>query len=233
MSAADRPWPEGGLFARLRAACAADWRLYVEHDFVRQLARGTLHERAFRHYLGQDYLFLIQFARAYALAIYKAATLAEMREGLAGVKTILDAEMALHVRYCRSWGLSEADIERLPEAPATLAYTRFVLETGMAGDLLDLRVALAPCIVGYGEIGWAMARDEATRRDGNPYADWIATYGGADYQAVARAAAEGLDRLWQQRAGGGRFEALVRIFGAATRLEADFWQMGLAAAAPR
>ena len=28
----------------------------------------------------------------------------------------------------------------------------FVLERGMAGDLLDLHVALAPCIVGYAEI---------------------------------------------------------------------------------
>ncbi|MBL8839537.1 MAG: thiaminase II [Alphaproteobacteria bacterium] len=229
MSAAEQPWPRDGLFARLRAACAPEWRRYVEHDFVRELARGTLPERAFRHYLGQDYLFLIQFARAYALAVYKSSSLQDMRDGLAGLKAILDDEMSLHLRYCRSWGLSEADVEHLPEAPATLAYTRYVLETGMAGDLLDLRVALAPCIVGYGEIGWAMARDPATRRDANPYRDWIATYGGADYQAIALSAAAGLDRLWQERAGGGRFERLVRIFGEATRLEADFWQMGLSA----
>ncbi len=230
MSATERPWPEGGLFARLRASCPADWRRYTEHDFVRQLARGTLPEASFRHYLGQDYLFLIQFARAYALAIYKSSSLADMREALGGVKTILENEMLLHVRYCQSWGLAEADIERLPEAPATLAYTRYVLETGLAGDLLDLRVALAPCIVGYGEIGWAIGRDPATRRDGNPYRDWIETYGGEGYQAVARAAASGLDRLWQERAGGGRLERLERIFAEATRLEIDFWQMGLAAA---
>lgn len=40
----------------------------------------------------------------------------------------------------------------LPEARATLAYTRYVLDTGNRGDLLDLHVALAPCLVGYGEI---------------------------------------------------------------------------------
>ena len=113
MSATERPWPEGGLFARLRASCPADWRRYTEHDFVRQLARGTLPEASFRHYLGQDYLFLIQFARAYALAIYKSSSLADMREALGGVKTILENEMLLHVRYCQSWGLAEADIERI------------------------------------------------------------------------------------------------------------------------
>jgi thiaminase/transcriptional activator TenA len=227
MNAADPPWLRDGLFARLRGAVADDWRGYVQHDFVRQLARGTLPEAAFRRYLGQDYLFLIHFARAYALALYKSSSLAEMREALAAVKTILDDEMALHVRYCTGWGLSESQMEALPEAPATLAYTRYVLETGSAGDLLDLRVALAPCVIGYGEIGWALARDAGTRRDGNPYRDWIETYGGEGYQRVAAEAVLSLDRLWGTRAGGARLDRLVRIFRDATRLETDFWRMGL------
>ncbi len=51
------------------------------------------------------------------------------------------------------------------EAGATVAYTRFVLERGLAGDLLDLLTALAPCIVGYAEIGRELADDPATRLD--------------------------------------------------------------------
>jgi thiaminase/transcriptional activator TenA len=34
------------------------------------LADGSLAEAAFRHYLVQDYLFLTEFARAYALSVY-------------------------------------------------------------------------------------------------------------------------------------------------------------------
>ena len=62
--------PEAGMFAALRAAAGDDWRDYVEHPFVQGLGDGTLPEAAFRHYLVQDYLFLIQFARAYGLAAY-------------------------------------------------------------------------------------------------------------------------------------------------------------------
>lgn len=220
-------WQKGVLFARLREAAGAEWLAYVDHAFVRDLARGTLREAAFRCYLGQDYRFLIHFARAYALAIYKASTLVDMREGLAGVKAILEQEMGLHIRFAQSWGLSEAEMEALAEHPATLAYTRYVLEAGLAGDLLDLHVALAPCIVGYAEIGARLVRDPATRLADNPYREWIETYAGDDYQAVARAAVERLDRLWQDRAGGARFEAMARTFREATRLERDFWQMGL------
>ena len=55
------------LFERLKAAAAADWGDYVGHPFVRQLGDGSLPEAAFRAYLVQDYLFLIHFARAWAL----------------------------------------------------------------------------------------------------------------------------------------------------------------------
>ena len=214
------------LFPRLRAA-APSWERYVAHPFVDGLRDGTLPDVAFRHYLGQDYLFLIHFARAYALAAYKADTLADIRDAAAGMRAIVDTEMALHVEYCAGWGLTEAEMQALPESSATMAYTRYVLDKGHQGDLLDLYVALAPCVIGYGEIGARLAGDPATVRDGNPYASWIDMYSGDDYQPAARAHAETLDRLWQRRAGKGRLDELARVFEEATRLEADFWQMGL------
>ncbi len=221
------------LFDRLKAACRDDWRAYTEHEFVRQLAAGTLPEGAFRHYLGQDYLFLIHFARAYALAAYKTTDLAEMRAAVANVDGILNTEMALHIEYCQGWGLDEAAMTALPEAKATMAYTRFVLECGLAGDSLDLYVALSPCVVGYGEIGAALAAGPTTAitattsAAANPYASWIEMYAGAEYQGVAAGAIAQLDRLAEQRLTPARFEALAKTFRQATRLEADFWHMAL------
>jgi thiaminase/transcriptional activator TenA len=216
-----------GLFALLRDRVTDEWRRYVEHRFVVELGRGTLPEKAFRRYLGQDYLFLIHFARAYGLAVYKSADLAEMRRALGGLKAILEVEMDLHVAFCRGWGLSEAEMAALPEADATMAYTRYVLECGLRGDLLDLEVALAPCVIGYAEIGGRLLREAGPRLASNPYRAWIEMYAGAEYQQVAATASGELDRLWQSRAGGGRLEGLTRLFARATQLEAGFWQMGL------
>ena len=220
------------LFARLRAAAGVDWRRYAEHDFVRRLGAGTLPEACFRHYLIQDYLFLIHFARAYALAVYKSETLADMRHAALGVNAIIGTEMNLHVAFCREWGLDEAAMAATPEAPATMAYTRYVLERGMAGDLLDLYAALAPCMVGYGEIGWRLANDPGTGLDGNPYRAWIETYAGPGYQEVADGAVLNLDRLMAARGGENRFPALARTFRDATRLEIGFWDMGLSPPGP-
>jgi len=215
------------LFARLRDACASDWTAYTQHAFVRRIGDGTLPEACFRHYLVQDYLFLIHFARAYGLAAFKSETLDDIRRAASGLSAIVDTEIGLHVGYCGRWGLTEADMAAAPEATATLAYTRYVLERGLSGDLLDLQAALAPCIVGYAEIGRALADDPATVREGNTYDEWIAMYASEDYQAVAAEHVEQMDALMQRRGAPSRFESLAQTFAEATRLEAAFWDMGL------
>lgn len=223
---------EPPLFARLHAASADAWAAYVDHPFVRKLAAGQLEERCFRRYLTQDYLFLIHFARAYGLSAFKSETVADIRAAAAGLSAMIEQEMRLHVAYCQEWGVSEADMAAAEEAEATIAYTRFVLERGLAGDLLDLQVALAPCILGYAEIGRALAADPLTVTDGNPYRAWIAMYAGDAYQAVAAAHARQMDDLFARRGSAARLPALVTTFRQATRLEAAFWQMGLDAGAP-
>jgi len=219
----------GELFHRLVAAAGDIWPAYTRHQFVLRLARGDLPEAAFRRYLVQDYLFLLHFARAWGLAIYKSETLADMRRAQSLVAATLDVEIGLHVEYCRAWGLSEAAMAAAREALETVAYTRFVLDRGLAGDRLDLEVALAPCIIGYAEIAAERVADPATRHDGNPYRDWLDMYAGAEYQGLARDAAAALDEQFTRRGGEGRFPALAASFAAATRLEADFWAMGLKA----
>ena len=164
------------FFERLKAEASAEWRAYTEHPFTNGMADGSLPEAAFRHYLVQDYLFLIEFARAYALSVYKSPNLADMREGAAGLSAILDVEMDLHVKLCAGWGLSPRDLEQAPPAAEMLAYTRYVLDAGMRGDLLALKVALAPCVIGYAEIATRLAARPQARAATNPYRVWIAEY---------------------------------------------------------
>ena len=199
----------GELFERLRAAAGAVWPAYTRHDFVLRLARGDLPEAAFRRYLVQDYLFLLHFARAWGLAIYKSENLAEMRRAQSLVAATLETEIGLHIEYCRGWGLSEAAMAGEPEALETIAYTRFVLDRGLAGDRLDLEVALAPCVVGYAEIAAERMADPATRHDGNPYREWLEMYAGAEYQNLANEAASALDEQFRRRGGEGRVAALA------------------------
>ena len=214
------------LFEHLKIQCEDDWKAYTQHDFVRQLGQGTLPRECFQHYLKQDYLFLLQFSRAWGLAVFKSEDLASMRYAQSGLNAMLDTEIGLHVDYCRDWGISEEQLQALPEASATVAYTRYVLDTGFAGDLLDLHVALAPCIIGYAEIAQWLAEQPDTRREGNPYNAWIEMYLSEEYQQAANTERELLEQLGQDWPAS-RLTALEKRFRTATRMEVSFWQMGL------
>ena len=215
-------------FEDLKKSCHEEWHAYIGHSFVQQLGDASLAPEAFQHYLKQDYLFLIQFARAYGLAVYKSPTLSDLKQATEGLKAIVDIELDLHIRYCKAWGISEQELADLPEARATLAYTRYVLDTGNRGDLLDLHVALSPCMVGYGEIAtWLNSRAETLRGANNPYNAWIAMYESAEFQAAMDSEIRWLNERLAD-VSPARFRQLARIFSDATRLEIDFWQMGLA-----
>jgi thiaminase/transcriptional activator TenA len=218
----------GAVFALWRAAAGPVWDAYTRHAFVEGLRDGTLERAAFLDYLVQDYLFLFHFARAWALAGAKAETLDEMRAAARTFHALANEETRLHVATCAAAGISEAALNAAEEKPATLAYTRYVLEAGYSGDFLDLLAALAPCVLGYGEIGLRLARDGAA-----PYRDWIDAYGGAGYQATCREVGALLDaavvrRLGADPAAAPRWPALAARFATATRLEVAFWDVGSA-----
>ncbi|WP_407731064.1 thiaminase II [Pseudocitrobacter faecalis] len=220
------PLFETGLYARLRSLAGHHWHDYVAHEFVQQLGTGTLPEPAFRRYLTQDYLFLVHFARAYALLVSKLQNLPEMRAATASLNAILN-ELPLHISYCQQWGLTESDVTQVEEAAETVNYTRYVLDVGHSGDVLDLLTALMPCVAGYAEIGLRLLNDPATVFEGNPYAPWIRNYGDKDYLAGVQASLTLFENLAAARGGESRIGELSSIFTTATRLESAFWQMGL------
>lgn len=218
----------GRCFAAWRGECADDWHAYTHHDFVQGLGDGALPRAAFLRYLVQDYRFLIHFSRAWALGVVKAGTLDEMRACSATVHALVDGEMALHVSTCAAAGITAAELEIAEEVPQNLAYTRYVLEAGYSGDFLDLLAALAPCVLGYGEIGLRLAAEAAPD---TPYRDWIDAYSSDEYQQTCREVGALIDAAVVRRLGEGaenvpRWHELSNRFATATRLEIAFWGIG-------
>ncbi|MGI9406029.1 MAG: thiaminase II [Hyphomicrobiaceae bacterium] len=217
------------VLAALKDAAAAEWRAYTEHAFVQQIGDGTLPRAAFLHYLVQDYVFLIHFSRAWAMAVVKSESLDEIRVAAGTVNTLGNHEIQLHIGICKEAGIDEETLFAAKEEVENLAYTRYVIDAGLSGDFLDLVAALAPCVFGYGEIGSRLA-PQATPN--NPYSDWINTYAGKEYQDVCYNVARMIDGSVAARIGDNptespRWTALCERFRMATELEAGFWNMGL------
>lgn len=206
--------------------CQSDWQAYTQHEFVRQLGAGTLAPSSFQHYLKQDYLFLLQFTRAWGLAVYKSRTLDDMRYAQGGINAMLDIEIGLHLDFCTRWGIDTQTLNALPESTACVAYTRFVLDCGLQGDLADLHVALAPCVLGYGDIAQWLIEQPFTVLDDNPYREWIDMYTSDDYKQAAEQERQQIERVCANLSPE-RLQTLLHVFQTATRMEVGFWEMGL------
>ncbi|QIW15293.1 thiaminase II [Pasteurellaceae bacterium RH1A] len=198
------------------------WQAYTQHEFVRQLGAGTLPKACFQHYLKQDYLYLFHYSRALALAIYKAENFAQMDYSRRALEVIL-SEVQLHIAFCKQWGISESELQALPESAACVAYTRYVLDCGANGSLAELYAAIAPCAIGYAHIGKRLAQ---TGVENNPYQAWIDTYASPEFQAGVAELEAFLDQLCQGLSEQ-QLAKIQTIFNTATRMEAAFWQMGL------
>jgi thiaminase/transcriptional activator TenA len=221
----------GDTFQIMRANCLDQWLVYTEHAFVQGLADGSLPDAAFLHYMVQDYVYLVHYARAWALGVVKAETHEEMRLCSATVDSIINHEFSLHITACTERGIAEASLFNASEDLENVAYTRYVLDSGLQGDFLDLILALAPCAFGYGEIG---LRLKQSLKPGNPYEKWINTYAGDAFQSVCVDVGKLIDEAIIRRIGAApsdspRWPKLQARFTKAVELETSFWAMGLRA----
>ena len=219
----------GKVFNLLKEKNLKNWLLYTKHDFVNLLSSDSLEEKYFLNYLIQDYLFLIQFSKAWSLAVLKSDTLEEMKIAANTVNDLINFEMELHIKLCGSYNISKNDLESANEENENIAYTRYVLELGYSGDFLDLLSALAPCVLGYGEIG---INGKNFKIKTPMYKKWIDTYSSDEYQDVCKNVANLIDQAFLLRLGSDyvntyKWNKVNKIFNKATLLEIDFWNMAL------
>ncbi|KAF6219465.1 hypothetical protein HO133_003932 [Letharia lupina] len=163
------------------------WHAHVHHDFVKRIGDGTLPVEKFKGYLVQDYLFLVQFARAKALSAYKTNSMEDIAAGAEEILHI-QREMSLHLDYCAEFGLSKKEVEKQEEHQACTAYTRYVLDIAHSESWFALQMAFAPCLLGYGIIARRLWDDpETVKEQGNRYWKWIQNYVADDYRAAVEA----------------------------------------------
>ncbi|MGH8014056.1 MAG: thiaminase II [Candidatus Binataceae bacterium] len=208
--------------AELRAMARPIWQRELSHPFVRGIGDGTLAMERFRFYLRQDYIFLIEYCRVFALSAAKARELETIRVFSRLMHETLYGEMELHRDFCQRLGIASEELERTQPAPTTHAYTRHLLNVAWSGTLAEILSALMPCQLGYAEIGAELARVHDWER--SSYAEWIRTYSSAEFVAGAERLRLMLDEMtagWPAAA----LKPLAEHFMLSTRYEYLFWEM--------
>ena len=111
-----------------------------------------------------------------------------------------------------------------------LAYTRYVLDAGMRGDLLALKVALPLASSATPRSRRGSPRGPMRSPPQTPIASGSPSMPGGPIRKSPRKPEAHLEELAGRYATPAREAELIAIFKEATRLEADFWEMGWRAA---
>ena len=208
---------------RLHDAAAPIWEACLKHPFVTGIGDGTLSVEKFRYFMLQDYLYLFDYARVFALGVVKARDPRLMRTFAANVDAILGGEMEIHRTYMARLGITEEQVFAVKPALDNLSYTNYMLSVASTGGPAEIVASILACSWSYAEIGQALARIPGAAE--HPfYGEWIQGYASDSYAATNQSLIELMDALAAD-ASGEQLAQLTDIFVNCSRYELGFWDM--------
>ncbi len=191
------------------------------HPFCKKLANGTLPENVFRHYLGQDLLYIEQDARAFSLTAEKAKDEKHKKFFLSMANDGVEIERVLHRELLPKFNITPPD----NMSPVCQNYTRFLLDAANNHPFEIAISALLPCFWVYHENGM---RIRGKLLQPNPYQIWIETYSGQEYVEYVKRFVDIVDQILhhsQPPLQNKMFEA----FRTSTNFELKFFEEALSA----
>ena len=208
---------------RLHDAATPVWEACLRHPFVTGIGDGTLDMEKFRYFMLQDYLYLFDYARVFALGVVKARDPELMRVFAANVDAILGGEMKIHRAYMKRLDITEEQVFAVKPALANLSYTNYMLSVAQTGGPMEIVASILACSWSYAEIGQALAAIPGAAE--HPfYGEWIRGYASEEYASTNQALIELMDSLAAD-AGEEQLAYLTDVFVNCSRYELGFWDM--------
>ena len=191
---------------------------------MKGIADGSLDADKFRFYLIQDYLYLFDYARVFAIGVVKARDAQAMRAFAGYVHEILDGEMEIHRAYMKRCGISRDKAEHTPPALANLSYTSYMRAVAAEEGAAEITAAILSCALSYEKIAQHIVQKNPDAIHHPFYGQWVQGYTSASYvggNVTLVALMERLATGYSEQ----QIQHLIDIFIACSRYEAMFWDM--------
>ena len=209
---------------RLLSAAKDIWTAYNEHPFVLGLQDGTLDQKKFRFYIIQDYLYLEEYAKVFALGIAKAKSLGTMQLFSKYVTLLTEGEMDIHRGYMGKFAVSREELDATLRSLDNLSYTSYMLRVAYEEGEAEILAAILSCAYSYEVIAKTILDHNPFAAEHPFYGDWIQGYAAPHYSEANLLLLDTLDRLtvgYDEK----QLQHLTNIFVACSRYELAFWEM--------
>lgn len=208
---------------QLHEAAAPIWEKCLKHPFVTGIGDGTLDIEKFRYFMLQDYLYLFDYAKVFALGVVKARDPELMRTFANNVDAVLNGEMNIHRAYMKRLGITEEQVLSVRPALDNLSYTHYMMSVASTGTPLEIVASMLACSWSYAEIGQALGRIPGALEH-SFYGEWIRGYASEEYAATNDALIRLMNDL-AENASEEQVKCLTEIIVNCSRYELGFWDM--------
>lgn len=200
------------------------WEKSHMHPFVQEIGKGTLAEDKFIYYMKQDYVYLVDYSKLFAVGVQKSLDLKMMQSFSKILNDTIHFEMDLHRAFAAEFGISHEELEATEPTPTNLAYTRYMLNVAQNGSLVELVSCLLPCAWDYWEIGKLLRAQYGDQMASNKYAKWIETYDSEEFAAGAKWLIELMNQLTEGKPER-ELAQIEKHFQMTSKYEYLFWEM--------
>ncbi len=208
---------------RLLGATKNIWDSYNEHPFVKGLEDGTLERDKFRYYIIQDFLYLEDYAKSFAVGIAKAKCPETTQIFSNYINLLTSSEMDIHHGYMGRFGVSQEELDNTPRALDNLSYTSYMLRVAYEEGEAEILAAILSCAYSYEVIAKKMLANNPECINHEFYGDWVAGYSSEGYAAGNVVLIDTLNKLTENYSEA-QLKHLTDIFVACSRYEYMFWQ---------
>lgn len=212
------------LTEQMLAATEQIWDEYHRHPFVTGIADGTLDKEKFRHYIVQDYLYLVDYAKIFALGIAKATSPATARLFAGYIQQLTGEEMDIHRGYLGELAVTAQELAAARPALANLSYTSYMLRVAYEGGEAQALTAILACAYSYEVIAKNILAHYPQAVAHPFYGAWVQGYASEEYAAENAALLNALNDMTADYTPA-QTAPLVDIFVACSRYELGFWDM--------
>lgn len=212
-----------GTTQQLLNYAAEVWTAYNEHPFVLGIQNGTLEREKFRFYMIQDYLYLGDYAKIFALGVAKATNLSNAML-FSRYISVMNGELNVHSNYMARLGITQEDIDSAKRSLDSLSYTSYMLRVAYEETEVEIVAAILACAYSYEVIAKKMVENNPAAVDDEFYGSWISGYVSEEYSEENRVLIELLDDMTKSYTPA-QIEHLKDVFLACSRYEMAFWDL--------
>lgn len=200
------------------------WNMYLSHPFIEGMKDGSLPIEAFKYYLIQDYHYLLEYTKVFAIGLSKSKGEKDLVDFSESISNIAWETSEVHKKYMRSIGITEDEIKDSKVSYSNVMYTSYMLAKANDGDEINSLAAVLSCSWSYAFIGQNILKSAPDLTKDNIYGEWVKAYSSKDYDEMNKKLMQTFDKKCEGLSKD-RLNEISDIFRICSECEYRFWDM--------